>query len=184
MKLHITAPEAAIEREKKRLEGYEDYFAKTNNPHAKEVKSIVGYTREEEGKLFKKGTDIFVQCHGDYHPKNIIIGQDRARDISTLFISVIDFDNSIFLPAAFDIGYFLSQFRYQFHSATEVLKEYSEDYFIRSYEDASDTLPKDFDKQVEIFKLRANLSIVSYLVKMGKGEGEDMAWVLKESETG
>jgi len=178
MKLSITTAEAAISREKKRLDGYVNYFTRTNNPHTKKVGAIVNSIREKEGAILRESDGGFVQCHGDYHPKNILIGQDRARDFSTLFVSVIDFDNSIFMPPAFDVGYFLSQFAYQFRSSLEVIREYKEDDFLRAYKAASKGLSADFDVAVRVFKLRANLSIASYLIKVGKGESRDIEQVL------
>ena len=179
MKLAITGADAAIAHEKKRLSGYADYFAKTNNPNIKKVKSIIDFVSEKEAGLLQKYTGSFVQCHGDYHPKNILIGQDRLRDFSTLFVSVIDFDNSILLPSAFDAGYFLAQFAYQFRASLETIKEYNEDYFLGAYKSASKTIPEGFDEAVRIFKMRANLSIASYLIKVGKGDSQDMEYVLK-----
>jgi aminoglycoside phosphotransferase (APT) family kinase protein len=63
-----------------------------------------------------------VQNHGDFHPKNIIIGQDRGQDISTVFVSVIDFANTILFSPAFDVGYFVAQLRYQLREHPEVLE--------------------------------------------------------------
>jgi hypothetical protein len=179
MKLAVTDADSAVSREKKRLHGYADYFAKTNNPHTKKIESMVNLISAKEAALLRKDAGSFVQCHGDYHPKNILIGQDRLRDFSTLFVSVIDFDNSILLPPAFDVGYFLAQFAYQFHSFPEVIKEYKEDYFLEAYKAASADTPEGFDEAVRIFKTRANLSIASYLIKVGKGESRDMEGVLK-----
>jgi hypothetical protein len=182
MKLAITRAEVALEREKKRLKGYADYFTKTNNPHTKKVKLIANFLSEKEGEVLRKYSGNFVQCHGDYHPKNILIGQDRSRDSSTLFVSVIDFDNSIFLPPAFDVGYFLSQFAYQFRASKEVIKEYRESDFLKAYKAVFKDIPDFFDDAVNTFKLRANLSIASYLIKVGKGESPDMEHIIKSCE--
>ncbi|PIU41345.1 MAG: phosphotransferase [Candidatus Omnitrophica bacterium CG07_land_8_20_14_0_80_42_15] len=180
MKLRMSDPDDAIARERKRFTGYEEAFVKTNNPHTKYIKTVIEFLRKKEEQTLLGDKKSFVQCHGDYHPKNVIIGQDRSRDISTLFVSVIDFDSSISLPRAFDVGYFLSQFRYQFHNLQEVLEKYKEEYFIGSYAEASDKLPEDFGEQVKVFKLRANLSIASYLIKVGKGESRDISEIIKE----
>ena len=55
----------------------------------------------------------FVQGHGDYHLKNILIGHDNPDDRDTTFAAVIDFDSSMCMPPAFDVGTFLAQYRNQ-----------------------------------------------------------------------
>ena len=40
---------------------------------------------------------------------------------------------------------------------------------------------REFMQEVLLFKLRANLSIASYLIKVGKGESADMRDLIKES---
>ena len=112
--------------------------------------------------------------HGDYHPKNIIIGQDKQQDITTLFISVIDFGNSILFQRSFDMGYFLSQFESQFYAYPEILNYCKESDFLEVYIKESDGVPTDFRGQVDLFKIRANLSIAAYLIKVGKGQSPEM----------
>lgn len=169
-------------RESKRLDGYLNSFAATKNAHTAKIKKIIDFVRRKEDDILKKDK-LLVQCHGDYHPKNIIIGQDRMHDISTLYISVIDFDNSILYPKAYDVGYFISQYLYQFYKMPYVMKEYQEEDFLKAYMAKTEGLPKNFKLQVELFKLRANLSIASFLIKVGKGVGEDMEFVMKASSS-
>ena len=45
----------------------------------------------------------------DFHPKNIFLGQDNQENRDTLFIAAIDFESSLVLPRAFDVGCFLAQ---------------------------------------------------------------------------
>ncbi|MFA4991200.1 MAG: phosphotransferase [Candidatus Omnitrophota bacterium] len=170
--------DGAIKKEEKRFESYLNSFIRTKSPYLDEIRPIVKFVREEEKAMRANRGDLFMLNHGDYHPKNIIIGQDRMQDITTLFISVIDFANAIVMPAAFDVGYFLAQFESQFHDYPAVLKQYKERDFLETYLRDSDTSPEDFRDQVNLFKIRANLSIASYLIKVGKGESQEMKAVI------
>ena len=40
---------------------------------------------------------------------------------------------------------------------------------------------KTFHQEVTFFKVRTNLSIASYLIKVGKGESADMQRIIKDS---
>ena len=75
---------------------------------------------------------------------------------------------------SFDVGYFLSQFQNQFYAYPEILEYCSQADFIDTYIKESNNIPVDFMDQVNLFKTRANLSIASYLIKVGKGEGPEM----------
>ena len=181
LKFKAGRAEDTFRREEKRFVSYRRTFSSTNSPYEDDIAAFIDRVRDEEGRIFSDGRETLVRCHGDYHPKNIIIGQDRARDINTLFISVIDFDSSVLMPPEFDVGYFISQFLYQFRDAPRVLREYSPDRFIRAYRNASGVSGSDFGRLVKLFRLRANLSIASFLVKVGKGESPDMRYLINES---
>jgi len=168
-----------LKREEKRFVSYLKSFESTNNPHCPKVRKFIGLLQKETGKVFADDNVGFVLSHGDYHPKNIIIGQDRARDIGTLYVSVIDFDSAIAMPPEFDIGYFISQFLYQFHDDAHVLKRYGEKMFLKAYRAISDG--KINARLVALFRLRANMSIASFLIKVGKGESPDMEILMKDS---
>jgi hypothetical protein len=79
------------------------------------------------------------------------------------------------------VGTFLAQFRHQF-SGTRVSQEDTEDAFLEAYQKRAPSLPLDFLRQVELFKARTNLSIASYLIKVGLGDGQDLWRVLVEAE--
>ena len=79
------------------------------------------------------------------------------------------------------MGTFLAQFRNQF-SATRILQEYTEDAFLEAYQKRASTLPSDFLRQVDLFQARTNLSIASYLIKVGMGDSQDLWRVLVEAE--
>ncbi|MFH1878785.1 MAG: phosphotransferase [Candidatus Omnitrophota bacterium] len=177
--------ESAVSHEEKRFDSYLKAFTSTKSPYSDEAAKYISFVRGGERKIFSAAPGIFTGCHGDYHPKNIIIGQDRARDISTLFISVIDFDSFIFMPPEFDAGYFISQFLYQFNAMPYALKEYTGDYFLNIYSDsaAASGRPKPDRDRVMLFRLRANMSIAAFLIKVGKGESKDMEFLMNESRS-
>ena len=167
-------PELAIKRERKRFDSYLNSFVNTKSPYLKKIEPVINLVKEKEEEFFLKHKDLFILNHGDYHPKNIIIGQDRQQDITTLFISVIDFGSGLMFPRSFDVGYFLSQFQSQFYAYPEILEYYSQADFIDTYTKESTDIPVDFMDQVNLFKIRANLSIASYLIKVAKGESLEM----------
>lgn len=163
-----------IKKERKRFDSYLDSFARTKNPYLKRIKPVIDSVKDKEEEIYSRHRGSFILNHGDYHPKNIIIGQDKQHDITTLFISVIDFGNSILFTRSFDAGYFLSQFQNQFYAYPDILKYCEEEDFIDTYIKESYNIHPDFRNQVNLFKLRANLSIASYLIKVGKGQSPEM----------
>ena len=166
--------ESAIKKERKRFNSYLNSFVRTNSPYLKKIGPVINLVKDKEEEIYSKARGSFILNHGDYHPKNIIIGQDRQQDITTLFISIIDFGNNILFPRSFDVGYFLSQFESQFYAYPEVLKYCRESDFIDTYIKESDVILPDFRAQVSLFKIRANLSIAAYLIKVGKGQTPEM----------
>lgn len=169
-------------QETKRFGSYMKAFRSTNSPFLGKVSKLMDAVKKFEEGLFTGGKDRFVQIHGDYHPKNIIIGQDRMQDMDTIFISVIDFESTLVFEPAFDVGYFISQFAYQFRLFPHITKRYGPEDFMKSYLEACGGMEGgDFPGRVDLFRIRANLSIGAYLVKVGKGESPDMEWIILES---
>lgn len=169
-------------RELRRLDSYTRAFRESASPYLAAAEELAAFVRAEEAKIFSGSAGSFVLNHGDYHPKNIIIGQDKMHDISTLYISVIDFDNAIMLPGSFDVGYFLSQMRSQFSAESSVATPYRDEDFLAAYFEASPPADKKvFLKQVGLFKVRANLSIASFFIKVGKGISNEMEDVISRS---
>ncbi len=128
------------------------------------------------------GTDCLVQGHGDYHPKNVMIGQDSQEQRETLFVAAIDFGSSLMLPPAFDVGSFLAQLRNQLFGQRELLERLPEAIFLDGYLDEGPPVGEEFLWQVELFRARANLSIASFLIRVGMGDSEDLWRVLVEAE--
>ena len=136
----------------------------------------------EETRLVQEDPSALVQGHGDFHPKNVFIGQDNQENRETLFIAAIDFESSLVLPRAFDVGCFLAQFRNQFFAHPAMLKEFPESLFLDAYLQEAGMGDGEFRRQVELFRARTNLSIAAYLIKLGLGGSEDLWRVLVEAE--
>ena len=181
-RLEVTPADEFLAKESKRLDRYLDRFIAIKHPHLRKVKEIASVVREAEQKLTNRSHTLLVQGHGDFHPKNVFIGQDRQDDRSTLYVAAIDFESSLVLPPAFDVGCFLAQFRNQFFTTQQILHTYHESIFIEAYLEAADVVDPAFGRQVELFRARTNLSIAAYLVKLGLGDSEDLWRVLVEAE--
>ncbi len=171
------------EKEQRRFYSYRTRFRKAGHPARDRIERLLEFTDRREAELFAGDRTRFVQVHGDYHPKNIIIGQDRMQDISTLFISVIDFDHSLLFDPAFDVGGFLAQFAYQFRHFPRIRQNCREEDFLEAYLGKRRDVRDDFADRVQLFRVRANLSIANYLVKVGQGQSPDLDQLLAESET-
>ena len=183
LKLRVNTVEDLLPREHKRFDDYTAAFSRSNSPYAADAHKCIERVSLMEEDLIEDARDAFVQVHGDYHPKNIIIGRDRAHDPSTVFISVIDFNSSLLFHPAFDVGYFLSQFNNQFSAFPALLEQYHEERFIETYRQESEQFDNRFPALIDMFKLRANLSIASYLIKVGKGESPEMSTLMTNSLT-
>jgi len=163
-----------VERERKRFDAYLRAFTKTSSPFLADADMLISAVRGHEEALFARRAAGFVQSHGDFHPKNIIIGQDRMQDVSTLFVSVIDFDSAVLFSRAFDVGYFISQMESQFSAAPELRAIYTPEYFIDAYMKDAQDIGAEFIDDVRFFRVRAYISIAAYLVKVGKGTSPEI----------
>jgi len=181
-RLRIGKAERTRKKEERKFASYLERFRNAGHPGRESYRELLEWTRAGEQELLERGEARFVQVHGDYHPKNIIIGQDRMQDIATLFISVIDFDNSILFDPAFDVGAFLSQFRYQFRHHPRIRRYCREEDFLKAYLGKRRDVADDFAERVRLFRVRANLSIANYLVKVGQGNSPDLDQLLADSE--
>ncbi len=182
LRLRVTAVDEFLSREGQRLSGYQERFDRCQNRHGHKVEELVAAIfRAEEALVAASGAD-FVQGHGDFHPKNIIVGQDSQDNRDTLYVAAIDFESSLVLPASLDVGCFLAQFRNQFILHRSLQERYPESVFLDAYLAASGELSPGFVREVELFRARTNLSIAAYLVKLGLGESADVWRVLVEAE--
>jgi 3',5'-nucleoside bisphosphate phosphatase len=181
-RLQATPPSLWLESEPNRLTRYVSALYRMNHPYTRKAQEIVDAVLVTERTLYANHPEKLVQGHGDFHPKNIFIGQDDPADKETFFVAAIDFDSSFSMPAAFDVGTFLAQFRNQFFNLGGLQAKVSPELFLDTYLEASEGVDQDFTSQVELFKARTSLSIAYYLVKVGLGESENLWRVLVEAE--
>jgi hypothetical protein len=182
LRLQVTAPGEFLETESRHLARYVDGFAAEHHTYTRRIAEITEAVRKWETALCAGKEEYFVQGHGDYHPKNIYIGQDDERRPETLYVAAIDFDSSYCLPPAFDVGYFVAQYRNQLQDYPEIVASTPEELFLEAYMATADERSSDFLLQVELFRARAGLSIAYYLVKLGLGDSENLWRVLVETE--
>ncbi len=180
-RLQIFPPEDFFSDEKRRLELYLSGFYKSAHPHTRRAQEIMDRVFEFETSWYGNHPERLVQGHGDFHPKNIFIGQDSDQP-SSRFVAAIDFGSAYTIPPAFDVGTFLAQFRNQFYERQEVLNKVSENIFLQKYLNEADQLEEDFLRQIEVFRARTSLSISYYLIKLKLGESENLWRVLVEAE--
>jgi aminoglycoside phosphotransferase (APT) family kinase protein len=157
-------------------------FNKCRHPHTGRAQELMKAIYEAETLLFKQRPGLLFQGHGDYHPKNIYIVQEKINGPESLYVAAIDFDSSYCLPPAYDVGTFLAQFHNQLFGFQSVLKNIPEEIFLNSFVEAASELQPDFFRQVALFRARTNLSIASYLIKLGLGDSENLYRVLAEAE--
>lgn len=181
-RLTLTVHGEFIEKESARLDRYLERFTGINHRQSRKVRELIEAIREAEQRVVHEQGALMVQGHGDFHPKNVFVGQDNLAVRSTLFVAAIDFESSYVLPRAFDVGCFLAQFRNQFFRNYEIRQRYPESLFVENYLRSVPDVDSDFMQQVELFRARTNMSIAAYLVKVGLGDSEDLWRVIVEAE--
>ena len=182
LRLRVTPPDEFLSSEERRLARYVRGFSRIGHPLAAAAAALASEVRRREARIVASAPDALVQCHGDYHPKNILIGQDRAEDETTRFTAAIDFESSQVAPPAFDVGYFLAQYESQCARLPGVLARCPGRRFLERYRRCADGLPRDFAAQVRVFRARADLSIASYLISVGKGDSADLMRAMRDAE--
>ncbi len=183
LRVGLTPADEFLPREEQRLARYQRRFTALNHGHLLKAREIGERVLAEEILLVGEDGDLLVQGHGDFHPKNIFIGQDSQENRATLYVAAIDFESSLMLPPAFDVGCFLAQFRNQLFGHPEILAALPDELFLQAYEDETGSpLNDEFHRQLELFRARTNLSIAAYLIKVGLGESEELWRVLVEAE--
>ncbi|MCL5023190.1 MAG: phosphotransferase [Nitrospirae bacterium] len=180
-RLQIAPPDEFFSDERRRLDLYMSAFYRTGHRHTRKAQEIMDRVLEFETSLYGKHPEKLIQGHGDFHPKNIFIGQD-SDDPSSRFVAAIDFGSSHTMPPAFDVGTFLAQFGNQFYERQDVLAKVSESVFLQKYLSEAKQVDDDFLRQVEVFMARTSLSIGYYLIKLKLGESENLWRVLVEAE--
>jgi 3',5'-nucleoside bisphosphate phosphatase len=176
----ITPADEYLSIEKERLEYYLSKMYENNHEHTARAQQILDEVWKNEVELIKSRPESLVQGHGDYHLKNIIIGEDEGSNGE--YIAVIDFNSSYQLPKAFDVGTFIAQYKNMFFDNPEVYYKAPIELFYQEYIDKSNGLEPGFGLQVQLYKARAYLSVIYYLVKVGKGNSENFWTILIDAE--
>lgn len=181
-RLRITSPGGYLERERSHLEKCLSAFTEARHRQTRRAREIVETILQLERELIARNPDQLVQGHGDFNPRNILVGYDVPENPESRFIAAIDFDSSSCIPPSLDVGTFVAQFRNQFFHHGEVLRKVSEKDFLDAYLEAAEGYGADFLAQVELFRARANIDISYYLLKVGLGGSENLWRVLVESD--
>lgn len=171
--------EGTREREQRKFASYLRAFTKTHNPHAARAAALLAALARELDALL---AGSLARCHGDFHPKNIIFGQDHAHDPHTRFISVIDFGSTLLHHPAFDLGYFAAQFCFQFREQPGALAAWDSAAFLDDYAAAAGADAGTLQRPVALCRARGNLSIAAHLIRVGMGESRELEQLLVESE--
>jgi aminoglycoside phosphotransferase (APT) family kinase protein len=180
--LHVTGTDETVAKELSRFESYRSNARRVNTSLSSSITRLIDLVKAGEERIFADSAGAMVQCHGDFQPQNILVGQDRSRDHTTLYVAAIDFGSSYAFPPTFDLAYFLAQFTYQFREKPRVLERYGEEDFVAEYLGEYRRKPsKAFREQIDLFRIRANLSIVNFLILVGKGESTDVMELMRES---
>ncbi|MFO7444712.1 MAG: phosphotransferase [Ignavibacteriaceae bacterium] len=180
LQLKVTPDDEFLKIEKERLEYYLSGMYTHNHSHTKRAQDVLDEVWENEVEIFNSYPEILVQSHGDFHLKNIVVSIDEGSGEE--YMTCIDFDSSYRLPRAFDAGTFIAQYRNMFFDKPEVTQKAPVELFLREYLEKSLNTNPDFGPQVQLYKARANLSIIYYLVKVGKGDSENFWTVLVDAE--
>jgi 3',5'-nucleoside bisphosphate phosphatase len=178
MELKITPAGEYLSIEKERLETYLNGMYASNHPHTERIKQVVDMVWKKEEEILKKDPESLVQGHGDFHVKNLFINEDDNIE----YIGAIDFDSSYRLPRAFDVGTFIAQYRNILFEKNEMNYKAPVDIFYKEYLRKSSQLDENFQADVQLYKARTYLSILSYLVKVGKGSTENFWTILVDAE--
>jgi hypothetical protein len=96
----------------------------------------------------------------------------------------VDFERAVLAPRAFDVGWFIAHYRHQFAAHPRVLEACPAGEFLADYREACTGVPEGFERQVELFTARAELSIAAYLVKLGLGDSPEVGRLLAEAWEG
>jgi len=173
--LEPPAPPEFTDRERRRLAGYGERFERAGDPRAALVRALAAAILERELRLPARER---VQSHGDFHPKNLIVGQDSAENRDTVYVAAVDLASAASAPRAFDVGWFLAHYRHQFLDDRRVLERWPAEIFLEAYRREAGAPAAAFDDEVALFAARADLSIAAYLLKLGLGGHETVRRLL------
>ena len=118
------------------------------------------------------------------YTRQLVVGKPCASGGEDgIFVAALDFERSQVMPPAFDVGWFLTQFRNQFAAHMHVIANCKDEDFLEAYAtEAGEDVQPDFLRQVELFRARTNISIASFMIEMGLGESGELWRILVEAE--
>ncbi|MHB8765544.1 MAG: phosphotransferase, partial [Deferrisomatales bacterium] len=85
-RLAVTPAGEFLAAETRRLGAYVARFDRIGHPHAGRARQVMEAVRAAERGRYRGRPGLLVQGHGDYHPKNVYVGQDRLDDRATLYV--------------------------------------------------------------------------------------------------
>ncbi|MCE5186223.1 MAG: phosphotransferase [Planctomycetaceae bacterium] len=176
----ITPENDYLEKEPDRLDYYLSSLTETGHRFLDRVTQIRNLVLQYERQLILSHPELLLQCHGDYHAKNIYVCKDKIS--REPYIAAIDLESSYQIPRAFDVGNFLAQYVNMFFDQTRVQQHAPSDVFYRTYLEHADELEEGFGDHVSLFKARTSLSILYYLVKVKMGDSPNFWRVMVEAE--
>ncbi len=180
LELKISPVNEYLSVERERLEYYLSGMYGGNHPHADRVQQILEGVWKNEKEIIESHPEFLVQGHGDFHLKNLFIGEDKNSKEE--YIAAIDFNSSYQLLKAFDVGTFIAQYRNMFNDKPEVLFKTPIEIFYNEYINKINSININFNEQVQLYKARTYLSIIYYLVKVGKGYTENFWSIMVDAE--
>ena len=178
LQLRVTSAKEFSTIEPERINWYVKGLHERDNPHRHRAQQICDYVLQTELQLIDSHPEWLVQCHGDFHLKNILFHDEREAPC----IFVIDFASSYLLPQAFDVGTFLAQYDNMFYNHRHIFEKVPPQLFLETYENEIYSLPETFRQQVRLFETRTYLSILYYLAKVDMGDSENFWTMLLNAE--
>jgi aminoglycoside phosphotransferase (APT) family kinase protein len=181
LELNVTPVKEFLPREHQRLANYLKRFTEIRHPQSRKAAALMEMVTEHEKRFIDAGCRL-AQGHGDFHLKNVFIGQDSQEQRGTAFVAAIDFESSMVLPRAFDVGCFVAQYRNQFFSRLDIRERFPLQIFLDAYLHNLHDKEENFAAQIDLYRARTNLSIAAYLIRLGLGDSEELWRVLVEGE--
>jgi 3',5'-nucleoside bisphosphate phosphatase len=178
--LRIGSPSSTWLTERRRAWSYRRTFGR-----APEIRRWLAALSDHQRQILTiSNAPALCQVHGDFHPKNLILGHDQVHDPTTRYVCAIDFANSQLHHPALDLAYLLAQLRYQLREYPLVFDEHQL-LTIYQAERRHLALPPvtDLPHQLPWFELRAILSIAAYLIKVGKALSQDMSTLMTQAKS-
>jgi 3',5'-nucleoside bisphosphate phosphatase len=180
LKLKITSPGEYLPVEQERLKYYLNIFYEEGHPLTRRVQMIADEVYRVEEEIISDDKEVLIQGHGDFHPKNIYIANDEKTGEE--YIALLDLHSSYRMLPEFDVGSFLAQYRNMFFDRPDFLYKYPPKFFLDEYFNKILHKGSDFYLNVQLYKARTYISILYYLVKVGKGETENFWTILVQAE--